>query len=58
MQIIPKNKGYTTFTVKLIDAEGYTLAEDSIEMYSKAGFFDKIVGLFRSLFGLDKVFDN
>lgn len=58
MQIISKNKGYTTFTLKLVDADGYVLAEDSIEMYSKAGVFDKIAGFFRSLFGLDKVFDN
>ncbi len=58
MQIISKSKGYTTFTLKLVDAEGYTLAEDSIEMYSKSGFFDKIGGFFRGLFGLTKIYEN
>lgn len=57
-QIISKDKGYTTFTLKLVDAEGYTLAEDSIEMYSKAGFFDKIGGFFRLLFGGTKIYEN
>lgn len=58
MKIISKSKGYTTFTLKLVDAEGYTLAEDSIEMYSKAGLFDKIGGFFRGLFGLTKIHEN
>lgn len=58
LQIISKSKGYTTFTLKLVDAEGYTLAEDSIEMYSKSGIFDKIGGFFRGLFGLTKIYEN
>ena len=55
LEIISQNKGYTTFTVHIFDVNGYILAEDSIEMYSQAGIFDKIAGFFRSLFGLDKI---
>ncbi len=58
LKIISKDKGYTTFTARLYDAEGNVLATDSVEMYSKAGFFDKIGGFFRNLFGTTKVYDN
>ncbi len=58
LKIIAKNKGYTTFTAILCDADGNELARDSIEMYSKSGFFDKIGGFFRSLFGTTKIYDN
>ena len=56
--ITSKNKGYTTFTAYYIDATGEVVAYDTIEMYSKAGFFDKIGGFFRSLFGTTKTYDN
>jgi hypothetical protein len=58
LEIIAKNKGYTTFTAILCDADGNELARDSVEMYSKSGFFDKIGGFFRSLFGATKVYDK
>lgn len=58
LEIIAKNKGYTTFTATLYDVNRNELARDSIEMYSKSGFFDKIGGFFRSLFGLDKIYEN
>ena len=58
LKIIAKNKGYTTFTAILCDADGNELARDSVEMYSKSGFFDKIGGFFRSLFGTTKIYDN
>ena len=58
LEIISQNKGYTTFTVHILDVNGYILAEDSIEMYSQAGIFDKIAGFFRSLFGLDKILSH
>ena len=58
LKIIAKNKGWTTFTAILYDADGNELARDSVEMYSKSGFFDKIGGFFRSLFGSTKIYDN
>ena len=58
LKIIAKNKGYTTFTAILCDADGNELARDSVEMYSKSGFFDKIGGFFRSLFGTTKIYEN
>ncbi len=57
LEIIAKNKGWTTFTATLCDADGNVLAEDTVEMYSKSGFFDKIGGFFRSLFGMTKMYD-
>ncbi len=58
LEIIAKNKGYTTFTAILYDVDGNELVRDSIEMYSKSGFFDKIGGFFRSLFGGTKIYEN
>ncbi len=58
LQIISNNKGYTIFTATLVDADGNVLATDSIEMYSKAGFFDKIGGFFRSIFKTTKIYEN
>ena len=58
LKIIANNKGYTTFTAILCDADGKELARDSVEMYSKSGFFDKIGGFFRSLFGTTKIYEN
>ncbi len=51
LEIIAENNGYTTFTATLYDADGNTLATDSIEMYSKSAFLDKIGGFFRQIFG-------
>ncbi len=56
--IISKNNGYTTFTATVYDANNKVIAEDTIEMYSKASFFDKIGGFFRSLFGTTKIYEN
>ena len=39
-------------------ADGNELARDSVEMYSKSGFFDKIGGFFRSLFGSTKIYSK
>ena len=58
LKIIAKNKGWTTFTAILCDADGNELARDSVEMYSKSGFFDKIGGFFRSLLGATKIYGN
>ncbi|MBO5334117.1 MAG: leucine-rich repeat protein [Clostridia bacterium] len=58
LEIIAENKGYTVFTAILCDADGNELARDSVEMYSKSGFFDKIGGFFRMLFGSTKIYDK
>ncbi len=50
LTIIAKKKGYTTFTATVYDSDGAYLSSASIEMYSKAGFFDRIGGFFRKLF--------
>ncbi|MBQ4644377.1 MAG: InlB B-repeat-containing protein [Clostridia bacterium] len=56
--LISKNNGYTVITATLYDADDNVIATDSIEMRSKAGFFDKIGGFFRSLFGTTKIYEN
>lgn len=58
LTVIAKNKGYTTFTATLYDAGGNVLATDSVELYSNSGFFQKIGGFFRSLFGTTKIYEN
>ena len=58
LKIISDKNGNTTFTAILCDKDGNELAHDTIEMRSKAGFFDKIGGFFRSLFGSTKIYDN
>ncbi len=50
LTIISEKKGYTTFTATVYDSEGNYLSSASVEMYSKAGFFDRIGGFFRALF--------
>ena len=55
--LISKNNGYTVITVILYDANDNVIATDSIEMRSKAGFFDKIGGFFRNLFGTTKIYE-
>lgn len=50
-KLLSKNKGYTTVVATLYDADGNILASDSIQMYSRAGFFDKIAGFIRYIFG-------
>ena len=58
LQIISDSNGKTTFTATLYSADGEALAEDEIEMTSKAGFFDKIISFFRSLFGATRIYDK
>lgn len=55
---VSKNNGYTTIYAVIEDADGNELAVDSIELRSKAGFFDKIGGFFRGLFGSTKIYEN
>lgn len=56
--IISNSTGDTVVTATLYDDDGNILGEDSIEMTSKAGFFDKIGGFFRSLFGTTKIYES
>ncbi len=58
LQIISDKNGKTTFTATLYSADGDVLATDTIEMKSKAGFFDKLGSFFRSLFGGTKIHEN
>ncbi len=58
LNIVSDKNGKTTFTATLYSADGEVLATDSIEMKSKAGFFDKIGSFFRSLFGSTKIYEN
>ena len=57
LKIVSDSNGKTTFTATLYSADGEALATDSIEMTSKAGFFDKIGSFFRSLFGGTKIYE-
>ena len=58
LKIVSDKNGTTTFTATLYSEDGETLATDTIEMKSKAGFFDKIGSFFRSLFGGTKLYEN
>ena len=58
LKIVSDKNGTTTFTATLYSADGEVLATDSIEMRSKAGFFDKFGSFFRSLFGTTKIYEN
>ncbi len=58
LRVVANNKGNTTFTAILCDADGNELARDTVELYSKSSFFDKIGGFFRSLFGSTKIYEN
>ena len=51
LTIISEANGTTTFTATLYSSSGVELDSVSIEMTSKAGFFQKIGGFFRNLFG-------
>ncbi|MBQ8763502.1 MAG: leucine-rich repeat domain-containing protein [Clostridia bacterium] len=57
-KISPKSSGDTTFTATIYDAEGNPVSIDEQTMTSKAGFFDKIIAFFKSLFGLTKTYEN
>ncbi len=59
IMITSQNDGYTDITVYLLNYEDDSVIDSyTIEMYSKAGFFDKIGGFFRSLFGSTKIYEN
>ena len=51
LEIEARKKGTTVFTATLYDADGNELATETVEMYSDSGFFKKIGGFFRAIFG-------
>ena len=57
-EIRPNKSGKTTITAIVYDANGNIVSVDTQEMTSKAGFFDKIIGFFKSLFGLTKTYSQ
>ncbi len=50
--------GSTKFTATLYDANGIALEVETVELTSNAGFFAKIAGFFRGLFGLTTIYDE
>lgn len=55
LTIVSNSNGATEITATLYSSTGRELDSVTIEMTSKAGFFDKIGGFFRSLFGSTKI---
>ncbi len=53
--ISPAENGSSTITATVVDADGNEVDSDSQTMTAKAGFFQKIIAFFKSLFGLTKV---
>ena len=56
--IVSKNNGSTIVFLVVCDANDNVIAMDVIEMTSNAGFFQKIGGFFRSLFGTTKIYES
>ncbi len=52
--VSPKSSGDTKFTVTVYDANGNSVYSDKQEMTSNAGFFRRLVALFKKIFGLNK----
>lgn len=51
LEVTANLNGYTVFTATVYDADGNELATDEVGTFSKANFFAKIGGFFRSVFG-------
>ncbi len=56
LTIISNSNGTTDFTATLYNASNVKVNSVTVQMTSKAGFFDKIGGFFRGLFGTTKVY--
>ncbi len=56
LTIISNSNGSTEFTATLYSSNGTVLDKVTVEMTSKAGFFDIIGGFFRDLFGATKIY--
>jgi uncharacterized repeat protein (TIGR02543 family) len=53
-----ENNGSETITAILYNADGVEIARDSVELYSDSGFFQKIGGIFRLIFGTTTTYAN
>lgn len=56
-KITSESNGPSVITATLYSASGSVLEVETIEMTSKASFFDKLGGFFRNLFGTTKTYD-
>lgn len=56
-KIKPSVSGSTTFTATVYDEDGKPVLTDEQTMTSKAGFFDKLIAFFKSIFGLSKIYE-
>lgn len=54
-EVVANKSGTTVVTVKLVSSAGVTLETETIELKSNAGFFDKIIAFFLSIFGGNKI---
>ncbi len=57
-KITPSKSGDITFTATVYDANGKIISEDTQEMTSKAGFWQKLIAFFKKIFGLTKTYEN
>ena len=57
LTIVSNSNGTTEITATLYSSANVKLDSVTIEMTSKAGFFEKIGGFFRGLFGSTKIYD-
>ncbi len=58
LTIISDKNGMTVITATLYDADGNVLLVDTVEMTSKANFFNRIGGFFRGIFGSTKIYEK
>lgn len=58
LTIVSNSNGDTVFTATLYSSSNVKLDSVTITMTSKAGFFDKIGGFFRGLFGMTKIYSE
>lgn len=56
-KLSPASSGDTVITATVYDEEGNEVCSDTQVMTSKAGFFHKIIGFFKGLFGLTKDYE-
>lgn len=56
-KLSPASSGDTVITATVYDEEGNEVCSDTQLMTSKAGFFHKIIGFFKGLFGLTKDYE-
>lgn len=54
--ISPKSSGSTVFTATVYDKNGKAVSSSSREMKAKTGILQKILGFFKALFGLIKIY--